>query len=316
MEEITLPSKIKLEEISDNESNIIIEPCYPGYGTTLGNTLRRVLISSLAGAAVTAVKIKGIDHEFSNIKDVKEDVVEIIMNLKSLRVKLFSDDPVKLKLSSKGKRNITASDFKKSSDVEIVNSDLLIATATSNNASLEMEVTLEKGRGYQTTEQKNSKDMEIGTIVVDSIFSPVLNVGYKVENIRVGKRTDFDKLIMNIKTDGIISPIEAFQQSAKILVDQFLLLSKPLEVMKKTEEEEKKEKVLKEEDKKEGEGTPIQELNFSTRTFNALSKAKIRTVEDLTKKAKKELLSLEGLGQTALNEIEKALKKLNLELKD
>ncbi len=316
MEEITLPSKIKLEEISDNESNIIIEPCYPGYGTTLGNALRRVLISSLSGAAVTAVKIKGVDHEFSNIKDIKEDVVEIIMNLKSLRVKLFSDEPVKLKISSKGKRNITAADFKKSSDVEIVNSDLLIATATSNNAVLEMEVTLEKGRGYQTTEQKNSKDMEIGTMVVDSIFAPVLNVGYKVENIRVGKRTDFDKLIMNIKTDGIISPIEAFQQSAQILVDQFLLLSKPLEVMKKTEEEEKKEKVLKEEDKKEGEGTPIQELNFSTRTFNALSKAKIRTVEDLTKKAKKELLSLEGLGQTALNEIEKALKKLNLELKD
>jgi DNA-directed RNA polymerase subunit alpha len=316
MEEITLPSKIKHEEINNTESVIIIEPCYPGYGTTLGNALRRVLISSLSGAAVTAVKIKGVDHEFSTIDNIKEDVVEIIMNLKSLHAKLFSDEPVKLKLKSKGKRNITASDFEKSSDAEIVNGDLLIARATSNNSELDMEITLEKGRGYQTTEQKISKDMEIGTILVDSIFSPVLNVGYSVENIRVGKRTDFDKLILNIKTSGIIAPIEAFQQAAQILVDQFLLLSKPQEVMKKTQEEEKKEVVLKEQDQKEGDSTPVQELNFSTRTFNALSKAKIRTAEDLVKKTKKELLTLEGLGQTALNEIEKSLKKLNLELKD
>lgn len=316
MEEITLPSKIKQEEIGENESKIIIEPCYPGYGTTLGNALRRVLISSLAGAAITSVKIKGVDHEFSNIKDIKEDVVEIIMNLKSLRAQLFSDEPVKLKLKSKGKRIIKASDFEKSSDVEIVSKDLLIATATSNSSELDMEVTIEKGRGYQTTEQKSAKEMEVGTILVDSIFSPVLNVGYDVENIRVGKRTDFDKLLMTIKTDGIISPIEAFQQASQILVDQFILLSKPQDVMKKTKEAEKKEKDKKEESKQETQGTPIQELNFSTRTFNALSKAKIRTVEDLTMKAKKELLSLEGLGQTALNEIEKSLKKLNLELKE
>jgi DNA-directed RNA polymerase subunit alpha len=285
-------------------------------GTTIGNALRRILISSLAGAAITSVKIKGVDHEFSNIKDIKEDTVEIIMNLKALRAKLFSDDPVKLKLKSKGKRIIKASDFDKSSDVEIVSKDLVIATGTSNSSELEMEVTIEKGRGYQTTEQKSAKEMEVGTILVDSIFSPVLNVGYDVENIRVGKRTDFDKLLMTIKTDGIISPIEAFQQASQILVDQFLLLSKPKEVMKKTKEAEKKEKDKKEETKQESTGTPIQELNFSTRTFNALSKAKIRTVEDLTKKAKKELLSLEGLGQTALNEIEKSLKKLDLELKE
>lgn len=316
MEEITLPSKIKLEELGENESKIFIEPCYPGYGTTLGNALRRVLLSSLSGAAVTSAKIKGVDHEFSNIKDIKEDTVEIIMNLKALRVKIFTDKPVKIKLKSRGKRNITASDFEKSSDVEVINGDLLIATATGNSSQFEMDVTLEKGRGYQSTEQKSAKELEVGTIVVDSIFTPVLNVGYDVENIRVGKRTDFDKLVMMIKTDGIISPVEAFQQAAQILVDQFILLSKPKEVMKKTKEEEKKEKTIKDEDKKESDGSPIQELNFSTRTFNALSKAKIRTVEDLTQKAKKDLLSLEGLGQTALTEIEKALKKLNLELKD
>jgi DNA-directed RNA polymerase subunit alpha len=318
MEEIILPSKIKSEKEKDNEASIIIEPCYPGYGTTLGNALRRALLSSLPGASVTSVKIKGVDHEFSTIEHVKEDVVEIIMNLKSLNVKMFTEKPVKLKLYSKGKKEVKAADIEKVSDVEIVNPDLLIATATHKDAELDMEIMVEQGRGYVPTEQKSARDLEIGTILVDSLFTPVVKVGYRVENIRVGQRTDFDKLIMNVKTNGIISPLEALTEAAKILVNQFTLLAEPEKAIKRTKEEEEKKEIeeKEKEEKPKVEGAPIQELNFSTRTFNALSKAKIRTVDDLVKKSEKELLALEGLGQTALGEIEKALKRLNLKLKE
>ena len=315
MEEIISPAKIKLAEEQDNEASIIIEPCYPGYGTTLGNALRRVLLSSLPGAAVTAVKIKGVDHEFSTMENVKEDVVEIVMNLKSLRVKMFSEEPVKLTLSKKGVGEVKAADIKVTSDVEIANPDLLIATTTHKSADFEMEITVGRGRGYIPTEQKSAKDLDVGTILVDSIFTPVLKVGYAVENIRVGKRTDFDKLIMNVKTDGTVSPLDALNEAAEVLVEQFTALTNPEEAIKKTKAAEKKELAMKEEgEEKESDGAPIQELNFSTRTFNALSKAKIRTIEDLVKKPAKELLALEGLGQTALNEITRALKKLDMNL--
>lgn len=312
MEEITLPTKIKLEEKSDNEALVIVEPCYPGYGTTLGNALRRVLLSSLPGAAVSAVKIKGVDHEFSTIENVKEDVVEIIMNLKSLRLAVFTEEPVKLKLVSKGAKEVKAADLESSPDVKIANPDLVIATGTHKNTELEMEITVEKGRGYVTTEQKSAKDLEVGTLLVDSIFTPVLKVGYKIENIRLGKKTDYDKLVLDIKTDGTLPPLEAFNEAAKVLVKQFNFLASPEEAIKKAEEEEKQELEEKQAKEKEteGSGAPIQELNFSTRTFNALSKAKIRTVDDLAKKTEKDLLILEGLGQTALDEIKRALKKI------
>jgi DNA-directed RNA polymerase subunit alpha len=320
MEEIIIPTKVSIKTEKDNEAAIIIEPCYSGYGTTLGNALRRVLLSSLAGAAVSAIRIKGVDHEFSTIPNIKEDLIQIISNLKSLKLKMHSDEPVKLELHSKGKKVITAIDIEKNSDVEIINTDLKIAEATSKDAKLDMEIIVERGRGYVPLEQKDVNDSEIGMIAMDSIFTPVLAVGFEVKNIRVGKRTDFDQLEMKIKTDGTITPLEALVESANILIKQFSVISDVNKVQDLIKEVEK-EKELKEsgkEEKKEDKGSEvsISELNFSTRTFNALDKAKIRNVKDLSKKKVKELLKLPGFGQTALQEVQKSLKKHNVQLEE
>lgn len=227
MEQITLPTKFDYQPDPENRNKgqIIIEPCYPGYGITWGNALRRVLLSSLPGAAVTAVKIKGVRHEFSTIPHIKEDVLQIVLNLKLLRLKIFKDEPVKLKLSVKGEKKVTAADIEKSADVEIVNPDLHIATLTDKKAELEAEIIVCKGYGYVPSEEKDRTGLDLGTIVVDSIFSPIIKVGYRVDNVRVGKRTDFDKLTLNIETDGTITPWEAFIQAANLLTDQFKFLT-------------------------------------------------------------------------------------------
>lgn len=317
MEEIIQPSKIFIKDEKENEATIVIEPCYPGYGSTLGNALRRVLLSSLPGCAVSKIKIKGVDHEFSTISFIKEDVVEIILNLKRLRLKIFQDEPVRLKLQSEGEKIIHASDIKKDAAVSIINPELVIAHATDKKAKLEMEIIVEKGRGYVPVEQKSSKDLEIGMINVDSIFTPVVLVGYEVENMRVGKRIDFDRLAMKIKTDGSITPLEAFVQAAKILQKQFIVLSEP----EKLKEKEREIEEIKKEEKMEvklpaGIGrVSLGELNFSTRTFNALARAKIQVLTDLASKSEKELLKLTGFGQTALSEVKRALKKYNVELR-
>lgn len=220
MEPILLPSKIKFSRGErPNEGLLTVEPCSQGYGTTLGNALRRVLLSSLAGAAVTAVKIKNADHEFSTIPHVKEDVLEIILNLKSLRLKLFSEEPIKLTLSAKGEKEVTAKAFTKDAQVEIVNPDLHIATLTDPSASFEMEVTVAPGRGYRSTEERGKDKAELGTIAIDSLFSPVLSVSYKVEATRVGDRTDYDKLILRVETDGTVDPLDAVNQSVTVLMD-------------------------------------------------------------------------------------------------
>ncbi|MEW6407193.1 MAG: DNA-directed RNA polymerase subunit alpha [Patescibacteria group bacterium] len=317
MEDIIQPSKIFTKDEKGNEATIIIEPCYPGYGSTLGNALRRVLLSSLPGCAVSQIKIKGVDHEFSTVSFIKEDVIEIILNLKRLRLKIFHDEPVRLKLQSEGEKIIRASDIKKDAAVSIINPELVIAHATDKKAKLEIEIIVEKGRGYVPVEQKNSKDLEIGMINVDSIFTSVVSVGYEVENMRVGKRIDFDRLIMKIKTDGSITPLEAFIQAAKILQKQFIVLSEPEKLKEKAKEIEE----IKKEEKTEvklpvgiGE-VSLGELNFSTRTFNALARAKIQTLVDVASKSEKELLKLTGFGQTALSEVKRALKKYNVELK-
>jgi len=221
MENILLPNKIKFARGERaNEGVLTVEPCTQGYGTTLGNALRRVLLSSLAGAAVTAVKIKGAEHEFSTLPNVKEDVLEIILNLKSLRLKLFSEEPIKLTLSAKGEKVVTAKDFAKDAQVEVVNPELHIATLTDPSASFEMEITVAPGRGYRATEERGKDDKaELGTIAIDSLFSPVLSVSYKVEATRVGDRTDYDKLILRIETDGTLDPLDAVNQSVTILMD-------------------------------------------------------------------------------------------------
>lgn len=225
MENILLPSTIKFEQgARPNEGVLVVEPCFHGYGTTLGNALRRVLLSSLNGASVTAVKIKGVTHEFQAIPNVKEDVLEIILNLKGLRLKCFSEEPVKLTLKVKGAKTVTAADIDANSDVEIVNPEMKIATVTDEGGTFEVELTVGRGRGYVPTEQRTGEANDIGTIAIDSLYSPVRNVGYRVENTRVGEITNYDKLVMTIETDGTITPEEAVKSSAKILIDYFSIL--------------------------------------------------------------------------------------------
>jgi len=228
MEELLLPSKISFEESKkkSNSATFTVEPCYFGYGTTIGNALRRVLLSSLPGAAVTAVKIKGVDQEFSALENVKDDILKICLNLKELKLKVFKDEPVVLKLSAKGQKKVTAADFEKNSDVEIINKDLVITNLTDKKAELEMEVTVQQGRGYWPTEERSKDDIKLGTILIDSVFSPVVKVGYKVEPTRVGDITNYDKLTMDIETDGTISPEEAVSQASKVLIDHFSLFTK------------------------------------------------------------------------------------------
>lgn len=228
MESLLLPSKIRYAASErPNEGVFTVEPCSPGYGTTIGNALRRVLLSSLPGAAVTAVKIKGVDHEFSTIENVKEDVVEIILNLKGLRVKLYSEEPVKLFLRASGEKVVTAADFEANADVEMVQKDHVICTLTDKKANLEMEITVGPGRGYRSTEDRAKEKLELGNIAIDALYSPVLNVSYKVEATRVGEKTDYDKLVLRVETDGTIDPKDAIAQSVQILLDHFNLLTNP-----------------------------------------------------------------------------------------
>ncbi len=229
MESLLLPSKIRFAKGDrPNQGILTVEPCAQGYGTTLGNALRRVLLSSLPGAAVTAVKIKSADHEFSTLPNVKEDVLEMILNLKSLRLKCFSDQPVKLFLSAKGEKNVTAKDFSKNADVEIMNPDLLIATLTEKSAAIELEITVEQGRGYRTTEERSGEKLDLGMIAIDALYSPVLNVSYKVEATRLGEKTDYDKLLLSVETDGTIDPIDACRASIAVLLDHLNLLNDSL----------------------------------------------------------------------------------------
>ncbi|MBP9864344.1 DNA-directed RNA polymerase subunit alpha [Patescibacteria group bacterium] len=225
MESLLLPSKIRFTKGERAHQGVLtVEPCAKGFGTTIGNALRRVLLSSLTGAAVTAVKIKGVEHEFSTIANVKEDVLEIILNLKALRMKCFSEEPVKLHLSVKGEKVITAKDFEKNADVEVVNTDLVIATLTDKSASFEMDVTIEQGRGYRTTGDRIKEKLDLGTIAVDALYSPVLNVSYKVEETRLGERTDYDKLLLSIETDGSVDPLDACKSAIAVLLDHMNLL--------------------------------------------------------------------------------------------
>lgn len=224
MKNISLPKKFLVEEEEKGRvAKVIIEPCFPGYGLTLGNALRRVMLSSLPGGAVTAVKIKGVNHEFSTLKNISEDVVEIILNLKKLRVKVYGDEPVVLRLKAKGEKAVTGADIETSADAEIINKNQHLATLNSKDAELEMELTVAKGIGYVPTEERDkSKDKtEIGFILVDSIFTPVIKIGLEVVATRVGQRTDYDKIIFNIETDGTINPEDAVKKAAEILINQF-----------------------------------------------------------------------------------------------
>lgn len=263
---ILLPKQAKIIKKEENRAVFEIENCYPGYGLTLGNTFRRVLLSSLPGAAVTAVKIKNADHEFSTVPHVLEDVIQIILNLKQIRFKFHSQEPVILTLKAKGEKKVKASDIKLTSDVEIINKDAHIATLTDKKAELEMEIEVDSGLGYVPTEQRTKEKLSVGYIAIDAIFSPVRKVNYEVENMRVGGRTDFNKLRIDMETDGSISPEEAFQKAAQILVDHFDLFVG-----------EKKEEVKKE--KKEGKVQPKEKAQKKPASIKAQKKTKTQKKE-------------------------------------
>ncbi|MDD5290627.1 MAG: DNA-directed RNA polymerase subunit alpha [Patescibacteria group bacterium] len=246
MQNIALPQKIDFKDgEKPNQGLVIIEPCYPGYGMTLGNCLRRVLLSSLPGAAITGVKIKGADHEFMALPHIKEDVLQIILNLKKLRVKVFSEEEVKLELDVHGKKEVKAGDIAKNAQVEIKNPDLVLAHITDMAGSLNMEIYVSQGRGYRPVENIENENKEIGYMEMDSVFSPVFSASVKVENTRVGKMTNWDKLILDIITDGTITPREAFEQAVAILIEQFNSLTE-----KEKEAVIKEEKLIPEEEKR------------------------------------------------------------------
>jgi len=239
---ISLPNTPKIIKREGDKAIFEIEGLYPGYGITVGNSLRRVLLSSLEGAAITQVKIKGVSHEFSTINGVTEDVIMIMLNLKQLRFKVFTAEPQKAALKVKGEKEVKGSDFSLSSQMELENKNCHIATLTSRSADLEMEIQIEKGIGYVSRESRKKEKLEIGAIPLDSIFTPVKRVSYKVENMRVGERTDYDRLFLEIETDGTIKPEEAFTRASEILVNHFSQFSGTFKIVESKPKEEVKKK--------------------------------------------------------------------------
>ncbi len=295
----------------DHYGRFVVEPLERGYGTTLGNSLRRILLSSLPGAAVNAVKIDGVLHEFSVIKGVKEDVTEIVLNIKSIVAKLHCDTPKTVYIDAQGEGVITAGDIKADSDVEILNPDLYIATLNSD-AKLNMEITLSKGRGYVAADKNREQSQPvIGVIPVDSIYTPVKKVNYKVEPARVGAVTDFDRLSIEVWTNGTLKPNEAISLAAKIMSEHLSLFidlsadAKNVEIMVE-KEESKKEKVLE---------MTIEELDLSVRSYNCLKRAGINTVEDLANKTEEDMMKVRNLGRKSLEEVMNKLSALNLALR-
>ena len=305
---------IEVAEISDDKKygRFVVEPLERGYGITLGNSLRRIMLSSLPGAAVSQVKIEGVLHEFSSIEGVKEDVTEIIMNIKSLAIRNNSDtnEPKTAYIEYEGEGVVKASDIQADQDIEILNPDLTIATLCGKSAKLYMELTITKGRGYVSADKNKSEDLPIGVIAVDSIYTPVERVNITVENTRVGQITDFDKLTLDVYTNGTLVPDEAVRLAAKVLSEHLSLFidlsenAKTAEVMVEKEEDEK-EKVLE---------MSIDELELSVRSYNCLKRAGINTVEELTNKTSEDMMKVRNLGRKSLEEVLAKLKELGLQL--
>jgi DNA-directed RNA polymerase subunit alpha len=308
MEKIPLPNKVSFQDLGQNRYQVVMEPLYPGYGVTLGNALRRILLSSLPGAAVTAVKIKGVDHEFSSVPNVKEDVIEIILNLKQLRVKSHTDQPVVLELKVKGEKEVKASDFKHNADVEVANGDLHIATIDGKTSEFEMEVTIQTGRGYVPVEQRENEKLEIGQIAVDAIYTPMKLVNFEVKNARVGQITNFDQLVMTLETDGTIDGKSALDVASKILVEHFGMF---------TTDQIDAEPVVpvldvaQEEGIKTPEEDDLKSLGLSNRSYNALIKNNITKISDLQGLTHEQYLNFEGLGEKSIEEIERLMKTYN-----
>ncbi len=321
---IPLPSKPKITKQMQNTAFFEIEGLYPGYGVTIGNTMRRVLLSSLRGAAITQVKIKGAPHEFSTLPGVLEDVVMIILNLKKLNFQSFAEDPQTIILKAKGEKTVLAKDFKLTSQLKLANPETHIATITKAATELEIEAVVENGIGYQPWEKREGSKSEVGVFPMDAIFTPIVRVNSTVENMRVGKRTDFDRLTLEIETNGVITPEEAFKKASDILVGHFSLLSDAFSAEEKEAEpannkkakNEKLGKAAQAEDKaEEAKKMNIEDLKLAERIKTALSENNVKTVAGLTKKSEEDLKSFSGLGDKAIGDIKKALKKLGVSLK-
>jgi DNA-directed RNA polymerase subunit alpha (EC 2.7.7.6) len=311
MIEIEKP-KIETVEISDDHKygKFVVEPLERGYGTTLGNSLRRILLSSLPGAAVTSIQIDGVLHEFSTIEGVVEDVTTIILNLKKLALKIYSDEEKTMEIDVQGEREVTAADITHDSDVEIINPDLHICQLA-KNGKLRMRMTAKRGRGYAVADENKREDMPIGVIPIDSIYTPVTRVAYYVENTRVGQSTDYDKLTLDVWTDGSIGPKEAVSLGAKILMEHLNIFVDLTDEAQHTEimvekEEDKKEKVLE---------MTIEELDLSVRSYNCLKRAGINTVQELTNKSEEDMMKVRNLGKKSLEEVKSKLAELGLSLR-
>jgi DNA-directed RNA polymerase subunit alpha len=305
---------IEVVEISEDKryGKFVVEPLERGYGITLGNSLRRIMLSSLPGAAVSQVKIEGVLHEFSSIPGVKEDVTEIIMNIKSLAIKNSSEtnEPKTAYIEYEGEGVVRAADIQVDQDIEILNPELVIATLSGKDTKLYMELTITKGRGYVSSEKNKTDDLPIGVIAVDSIYTPVERVNVTIENTRVGQITDFDKLTLDVHTNGTLVPDEAVSLAAKVLSEHLSLFidlsenAKTAEVMVEKEDDEK-EKVLE---------MSIDELELSVRSYNCLKRAGINTVEELTNKTSEDMMKVRNLGRKSLEEVLAKLKELGLQL--
>jgi len=311
MIEIEKP-KIETVQVSEDGTygRFVVEPLERGYGTTLGNSLRRILLSSLPGAAVTSVQIDGVLHEFSTVPGVIEDVTEMILNLKGLSLKIHSDEEKVLEIDAEGEGVVTAGDIRADSDVEILNPDLHIATLSSD-ARLHMRIHAQRGRGYVSADKNKRDDQPIGVIPVDSIYTPITRVNYSVENTRVGQVTNYDKLTLEIWTDGSIRPEEAVSLGAKVLTEHLDLFvgltdgAKDAEIMVE-KEEDKKEKVLE---------MTIEELDLSVRSYNCLKRAGINTVQELIMKTEEDMMTVRNLGRKSLEEVQEKLEELGLGLR-
>ncbi|WP_163528033.1 DNA-directed RNA polymerase subunit alpha [Halobacillus ihumii] len=311
MIEIEKP-KIEPVEISEDSTfgKFVVEPLERGYGTTLGNSLRRILLSSLPGAAVTSVQIEGVLHEFSTIEGVVEDVTTVILNLKKLALKIYSDEEKTLEIDVQNEGKVTAADITHDSDVEVLNPDLHIATLDSQT-SLRVRITAERGRGYRPAEANNHEDLPIGVIPVDSIFTPVSRVTYQVENTRIGQTSNFDKLTLDVWTDGSIRPEEAISLGAKIYMEHLNIFVGLTDEAQKAEimvekEEDQKEKVLE---------MTIEELDLSVRSYNCLKRAGINTVQELANKSEDDMMKVRNLGRKSLEEVKHKLDELGLGLR-
>lgn len=318
---ISLPNAPKvIKQVTPFRALLEIDKLYPGYGLTIGNALRRVMLSSLPGAAVTSVKIKDVNHEFSTLPGIREDMVEIILNLKQIRFVVHSDEPQSVTIKVKGEKEVSAKDIKTSSQVEVVNPDAHIATLTAKNASLEMELNIEKGLGYVTVESRRRDKQETGVIAIDAIFTPIKMVKFDVEDMRVGDKTNYNRLIFDIETDGTIAPDDALKNASDLLMEHLKMITLPAKSASIEEEviEVKKEKIVKKEPTKDDFDSAkmkIEDLKLSNRTQNILLTNHVKTVANLLKLSKDDLLDMEDLGEKAVKEIKKSLGKLGLTLR-